>query len=47
LDKLRAQMGEERFASSQLGTAANILDDLMTGEKFQDFLTLVAYDYLD
>ena len=47
LDKLRTQMGDDRFESSQLRTAAKILDDLMTGEKFQEFLTLVAYDYLD
>ncbi len=47
LDKLRKQTGEARFHSGQLATAGKILDDLMTGKTFQEFLTLVAYDYIN
>ena len=47
LDKLRKQSGEERFRAGQLATAGKILDDLMTGKTFQEFLTLVAYDYIN
>ena len=47
LEKLRKQVGEERFKTGKLSTAGKILDELMTGEKFQEFLTLVAYQYLN
>jgi len=46
LDKLRQQKSEERFNVQKLSTAGKILDALMTGEKFQEFLTPVAYEYL-
>jgi malate synthase len=46
LDKLRQQKGEERFNSGKLAMAGKILDALMTGDKFQEFLTLVAYEHV-
>ena len=47
LDKLRKQLGDAKFNASKLSLAGKILDDLMTGEQFQDFLTLVAYEYIN
>ena len=47
LDKLRKQVGKQRFDAGTFRAAGKILDELMTGEKFYDFLTLPAYDKLD
>jgi malate synthase len=47
LEKLRTQVGDAQFQAGQYATAGKIMDDLMTGAKFQDFLTSVAYEYLN
>ncbi len=41
------RIGYERFSSGWFPTAARLLESLMTGVDFPEFLTLVAYDYLD
>ena len=43
LEKLKTQMGEERFNAGKLPAAAKILVELMTSPDFHDFLTLDAY----
>lgn len=45
--KIRAEMGEEVFAKSRFGQAAQLLDKFVSEAEFIDFITLVAYDYLD
>ena len=47
LEKLRKQLGAERFDSSGFKTAAQIFDSMMTSVDFPEFLTLVAYDHID
>ena len=46
LDKLRKQIGDERFLAGKLTTAGRILEELMTGTNFHEFLTLDAYEHL-
>ena len=43
LEKMKAQMGEEKFKASKLPEAGNILLQLMTSPDFHEFLTLDAY----
>src|SRR5579863_41518 len=43
LDKMKAQMGEEKFKASKLPEAGKILVQLMTSPDFHEFLTLDAY----
>jgi malate synthase len=45
--RIRDQVGMERFYSGNYRLAAELLERLMSGAEFPDFLTLVAYDYLD
>jgi len=40
-------MGAPRFNSSRYGTARDIFEKLMTAAEFPEFLTLLAYDYID
>ena len=47
LAKLRAHVGEERFASRRFTLAREVFDQVSTGDDFDDFLTLVAYEHLD
>jgi len=47
VERLRKQGGEQRYQPGTLEKAGKILNDLMTGDKFQEFLTLVAYEQLD
>ncbi|MGH7673975.1 MAG: malate synthase A, partial [Gemmatimonadales bacterium] len=47
LEKLRQTMGPARFDGGKFDLAARLFDDMMTGAEFPEFLTLVAYDYLD
>jgi malate synthase len=46
LAKLRAEVGEERFVAGRYALARQIFDQVSTGEDFDDFLTLVAYDHI-
>jgi malate synthase len=43
LEKLKAQLGAEKFNSSKLPAAGKILVELMTSPEFHEFLTLDAY----
>jgi malate synthase len=45
--RIRDRIGMERFQAGRYSLAAQLLEKLMTGSEFPDFLTLVAYDYLD
>ena len=47
LENIQALYGEKLFASGKFETARQIFDRLVTSDQFSDFLTLVAYDYLD
>ncbi len=47
IEKLRRALGPERFESGKFGQAARIFEGLMTSAECPEFLTLVAYDYLD
>ncbi len=43
LDKMKSQMGDEKFKASKLPEAGKILVQLMTSPDFHEFLTLDAY----
>jgi malate synthase len=47
LEKIREQVGESRFKQGHYSLAARLLDEITSSDEFADFLTLVAYDYLD
>ncbi len=47
LSKLKAKLGEQRFAASKFGPAREILDSVITADDFVPFLTLPAYQYLE
>ena len=47
LEKLRKQLGGERFDSGKFIVASGIFEKMMTSAEFPEFLTLVAYDYID
>ena len=47
LGKLRDQLGPARFDSGKFDLAAQLFDRMMTGTDFPEFLTTVAYDYID
>ena len=47
LERLRGALGNERFDGGHIPLAAQLFRDLTTGEQFPEFLTRVAYEYLD
>ena len=47
LDKLRAELGDERFNKGKFVTAAKMFEQMMTSADFTEFLTLAAYDKID
>jgi malate synthase len=47
LEKLRGELGAERFAQGKFSTAAQLFEQMMTATDFPDFLTLKAYDDID
>jgi malate synthase len=47
LGKLREQLGPARFDSGKFDLASQLFDRMMTGTDFPEFLTTVAYDYID
>ena len=40
-------VGKERLDSGKFELASQLLDQLISADEFIDFLTLVAYDYLE
>jgi malate synthase len=47
LGKLHEQLGPARYDAGQFALASKLFDGMMTGTDFPEFLTLVAYDYID
>jgi malate synthase len=47
LEKARTLLGAERFDSGRFDEASSLFDEMMTGAKYHDFLTLAAYDLLE
>jgi malate synthase len=47
LEKLRTNLGTERFDAMGFKQAAEIYEGMMTSRDFPEFLTLVAYQYID
>jgi malate synthase len=47
LDKLRSKLGAERFESSRFPLAAEIFADMTKASAFPEFLTTIAYQYID
>jgi malate synthase len=47
LEKIREQVGESRFKKGHYNLAAKLLDEITSNNEFADFLTLVAYEYID
>ena len=45
--EIRRKIGADRFDQGCYRLASDILEKLMVGWEFPEFLTLVAYDYLD
>jgi malate synthase len=46
LERIRAQVGEERFDGGCYRAAAEITEELISSDELQDFLTLIAYEHL-
>jgi len=47
LEKLRRQLGSERFDSGGFKAASEDFEGMMASADFPEFLTLVAYDHID
>jgi malate synthase len=46
MEKIKALVGEKRFAEGKFATARKLFDELVLQDTFQEFLTLKAYDTL-
>ncbi len=46
LRKIKASVGEERFAKGNYEKAAGLFDDIIANEELEEFLTLSAYEHL-
>jgi malate synthase len=47
LDKVREMYGEKLYRSGKFDQAARLFESLVTGDQFDEFLTLSAYDLLE
>jgi malate synthase len=47
LGKLREQLGPARYDAGKFDLASQLFERMMTGTEFPEFLTTVAYDYLE
>jgi len=47
LERIRGELGDERFAGPQLEQARAIFEELVANDKLEEFLTLRAYELLD
>lgn len=47
LDRIRASLGEARFAAGRFELAARLYLELLEDDRFEEFLTLRCYDHLD
>jgi malate synthase len=46
MDRIRAEIGEERFGRGRFSQARALFEDLCAGAAFQEFLTLPGYEQL-
>ena len=46
LEKIKNYVGEERFENGKFELATELFDDLILNDKFEEFLTLKAYQFL-
>ncbi len=47
IEKIHQLYGEASFAASKIPQAREVFEKIVTEKQFEDFLTLVAYEYLD
>ena len=47
LEKIKADVGPERWETDEFGKAADLFDRISTQDDFVEFLTLPGYEYLD
>jgi len=47
LGKIKETLGAEKYGAGQFARASSLFVDMMTRAECPDFLTLVAYDYID
>lgn len=47
VERVRERLGRPRFDSGKFDLAARIFEEMITSQDFADFMTLVAYDYID
>ena len=47
LNHIRELLGAERYDAGKFPLAAELFEKMMTSDEFVEFLTLVAYDYID
>lgn len=47
LDRIKADVGDTRYAGGRYDLARDLFDEMVTGETFPEFLTLKAYEYLN
>jgi malate synthase len=47
LDRIQAELGEERFAASKFTAAAKLFEQMIAAKQLPEFLTSVAYDSID
>ena len=47
LEKVRREVGDAAFEAGRFEAAGRLFGEMVTGEKFAEFLTLAAYDYID
>ena len=46
MDRIRAEVGEDRFEGGSYGKAADMFNEMVRKDDFDEFLTLPAYEYL-
>ena len=44
---LEKELGKQKFAAGKFGEAARLFEEMSTGDEFEDFLTLPAYELID
>ncbi|MCI0552109.1 MAG: malate synthase, partial [Anaerolineae bacterium] len=47
LEKIKIMVGEQAYQSSEIEAAKSLFDQLIAGDRFIEFLTLIAYDRLE
>lgn len=47
IEKLRERLGDDRFDSGKFALASRLFEEMMTRSDFPEFMTLLAYDFID